>query len=636
MKHEALWYSEKGWIRDKAGRARIFRGLNVSSANKIPFTPNAETWNPSSLENPYTVSFTGRPFSEESADEHFNRLLSLGCTLIRWCITWEAVEHSGPGEYDEDYLAYVRRLLKKAEEYGISVFIDPHQDVWSRFTGGDGAPAWTLEKVGFNLDTIELCNAAFTQQGAIKNNKKYMQMSWPLNYQRYACATMFTLFFAGNTFAPNCKIDGENVQDFLQEHYIAAMNHTARRLKDCKAIVGFGTMNEPNAGYIGLNNLAEIQSPMGFAGEVCSPFEGIKAASGFDSEFKKFSIGLKGIKIGSSVFYKNTNENSLPKLFLDGFDCPWKKEGVWHEENGVPVLDKPDYFSVINGNTVCFEQDFLKKFYKNYITSFQKKYSHFLFFVEGQISGELCSWKNDDEEKEKIVNAFHWYDVKTLILKKWIPSVAINSKTLKVSIGKKKTGDSFIEELREFSSKSRKEGIPPLLGEFGVPFDLDNGKSFKTKNYSKQTEALGMYYDALDALLLSGTLWNYTPSNTHSHGDGWNGEDLSVYNSETRELRGVKGFCRPYAMATAGTPVRMSFIEDDIPVFEYEWDSTPCPAASGDADTEIYLPTAWFPKGWKVQKFDGVGVLREVQEQQRLFVKTLEARRCFIRVVGKS
>jgi hypothetical protein len=100
------------------------------------------------------VSFVGRPFPLEEADLHFTRLLEWGFTFIRFCVTWEALEHAGPGIYDHEYIAYVIAILKKALRFGIKVFIDPHQDVWSRFSGGSGAPGWTLEAVGFDLANL--------------------------------------------------------------------------------------------------------------------------------------------------------------------------------------------------------------------------------------------------------------------------------------------------------------------------------------------------------------------------------------------------------------------------------------------------------------------------------------------------
>ena len=47
-----------------------------------------------------------RPFPLAEADEHFGRLASWGLTFVRLLVTWEAVEHAGPGIYDEDYLTY--------------------------------------------------------------------------------------------------------------------------------------------------------------------------------------------------------------------------------------------------------------------------------------------------------------------------------------------------------------------------------------------------------------------------------------------------------------------------------------------------------------------------------------------------
>ena len=106
---------------------------------------------------------------------------------------WEAVEHAGPGQYDEEYLAYLAAVVAKAAEFGIQVYIDPHQDVWSRWTGGSGAPAWTLEAAGFDLMTIEETGAALTHQ---HYGDPLPKMIWGTNNWRLATATMFTLFFA--------------------------------------------------------------------------------------------------------------------------------------------------------------------------------------------------------------------------------------------------------------------------------------------------------------------------------------------------------------------------------------------------------------------------------------------------------
>ena len=167
------------------------------------------------------------PGSKE-ADEHFARLRAWGLTFFRFLITWEAVEHSGPGLYDMDYVHYVRALVRKAAGYGIFVFIDPHQDVWSRWTGGDGAPGWSLEAVGFNLSTIEKSGVAVTHQG---HGDPLPKMIWGTNNWYLGTATMFTLFFAGNRFAPETMIEGEPVQDYLQRHYIDAMMVVATALK---------------------------------------------------------------------------------------------------------------------------------------------------------------------------------------------------------------------------------------------------------------------------------------------------------------------------------------------------------------------------------------------------------------------
>ena len=112
----------------------------------------------------FTAKLTGAELLQvarlDEAHEHFERLRAWGFTFLRLLVTWEAIEHAGPGTYDTDYLDYLEALVRKAGEHGLSLFIDPHQDVWSRFTGGDGAPGWTLEAVGFDVDGLVPAGAA--------------------------------------------------------------------------------------------------------------------------------------------------------------------------------------------------------------------------------------------------------------------------------------------------------------------------------------------------------------------------------------------------------------------------------------------------------------------------------------------
>ena len=126
---------------DQYNRTLLLRGVNLGGSSKIPSSPRVDLTDPR-FYNERTVSFVGRPFPLEQADEHLSRLSAWGLTFLRFVVTWEALEHAGPGKYDTAYIEYLRAVLQKAGEYGFHAVIDPHQDVWSRFTGG------TVRRVG--------------------------------------------------------------------------------------------------------------------------------------------------------------------------------------------------------------------------------------------------------------------------------------------------------------------------------------------------------------------------------------------------------------------------------------------------------------------------------------------------------
>ena len=76
------------------------------------------------------------------------------------------------------------------------------------------------------------------------------------------------------------------------------------------------------------------------------------------------------------------------------------------------------------------------------------------------------------------------------------------------------------------------KGIPTIIGEIGIPFDINNAKCYRTNDFSRQVSSMNITISALDRSLLSGILRNYTPDYTHSLGDGWNGEDLSIFSTD--------------------------------------------------------------------------------------------------------
>jgi hypothetical protein len=406
------------------------------------------------------------------------------------------------------------------------------------------------------MDTAKLgdAGAAITQKGRGKRKT----MNWPVNYSLYAAATMFTLFFGGNAFAPSVKIEGESAQDYLTSRYIAAFVHCHKQLKDCKAIAGWGVMNEPHPGFIGYRNLEKLENAVLALGPVPGAFQAMLAASGQPVNVPVYTPWLKGWK---AVGARTINPQGLP-LFREGFSCPWKQAGVWDGEGDKAKLLKPDHFFRFRGRPAQFANDFLKPFMLRFMESMNKAEKPALFFIEGVPQGETPVWSA--AEPENTVNAFHHYDGLTLFTKTFRPWLTLDQKTGRVILGRKKTAAQFSAELAEAKlwAEKQMEAMPCFLGEFGLPFDLNNKKAYKTGDYSLHEDALSLYYDAIDENMLGSAIWNYTADNTHEEGDRWNGEDLSIVTVDGKGQvtgRAEGGWLRPYPMDTAGIPVKSSW-----------------------------------------------------------------------------
>lgn len=122
-------------FRDSKNREVTLHGINVAGDAKFPTIPDGRSHITDRFFDGDNVKFIGRPFTVDEAGKHFARLRRWGYNTIRYIFTWEAIEHEGPGKYDEQWIQHTIQVLRKARAYGFHVFMDPHQDVVCTFRG---------------------------------------------------------------------------------------------------------------------------------------------------------------------------------------------------------------------------------------------------------------------------------------------------------------------------------------------------------------------------------------------------------------------------------------------------------------------------------------------------------------------
>ncbi|RJP26151.1 MAG: hypothetical protein C4536_16340 [Actinobacteria bacterium] len=177
---------------DCRGRLVYFRGVNVAGNAKLP------------------------PFIPFEDPAWWDKLASWGFNMVRLTVIWEAIEPE-PGVYDQAYLDEIERLVDEASKRELYILVDMHQDLYSRWLGGDGAPYW-----------------AFPPHVDPQHNNGFGGRFWGLAYflssDIRAC---FTYFWQ----SPE-----------LQEHYKNAWLEVVKRINDNPYVLGYDIMNEPSCG----------------------------------------------------------------------------------------------------------------------------------------------------------------------------------------------------------------------------------------------------------------------------------------------------------------------------------------------------------------------------------------------------
>ncbi|SPO04293.1 probable glycosyl hydrolase [Cephalotrichum gorgonifer] len=561
---------EDGHFRDSHGRQVLLRGINVAGDAKLPSEPEQSSYVAEDFFEGDSVTFHARPFPVSEAHEHFSRLRRYGYNSIRYIFTWEAIEAAGPGKYDEVWIQHTIEVLRVAGKYGFYVFMDPHQDVWARFCGGSGAPMWTIYACGLNPQSFAATEAALVQN-TYPDPDDFPKMIWSTNYYRLAAATIFTLFFAGKDFAPKCIINGVNIQDYLQSHFVNACAHLAKRIHEAgdlenEVVVGWESMNEPNRGMTGHPDLSVIPKEQALKKGTCpTAWQCMLTGSGRACEVETWDIGGLGpYKLGSALIDPHGEIAWLPTDYDDskyGFkrdpgwklgECIWAQHGVW--DPATDTLLKKDYFAKNprTGDVIDypnFTDTYFMDLYRRFRDAIRAQHEDALLLMQYptlELPPQIMGTADDDP---KMAFAPHFYDGITLMTKKWnrtwnVDVVGLLRGRYYHPVFAIKVGETAIRNcFRDQLVALRKEGLdrtgkhPCVMTEFGIPYDMDEKGAYQTGDYSSQSAALDANYFAVEGSAMEGAfLWVYTAKNTHKRGDQWNGEDLSILSLDDKPL----------------------------------------------------------------------------------------------------
>lgn len=576
----------------------MLRGVNVGGDSKVPY-PRGGTQYPSDFSDHRAVSFVGRPFPLHEVDAHFGRIQAWGFNCIRLIVTWEAIEHAGPGIYDAEYLDYLEAICAKAQDYGLRVIVDMHQDCWARMSGGDGAPGWTFEAAGLDFCAFHEADAAHVMQHQFdyRSNEAHQgtfpSMSWVRNYRLAANGIMWTLFWGGRTLTPQTTIQGHNIQDYLQAHFFGSVAQVAQRLAKMPHVVGFDILNEPSFGWIGQALSTLTEAPF-LRGPAPTPLQLLASAQGLAVEVQsKLATSHEDTRFTTVLL--NAAQKSI---WLPGVACPFERAGIYRIENGQAHAVQEGAFAALDKRVHALHPFLTKAF-----DLLQGIRSDWLLFAQ---TGPLEALRGEGLPEglpSGTVHACHWYDLPMLAAKAFAAGLEQREQAETIR-------QRYIQQMAQMKNSGTRTNMPTLIGEFGIPFDAQAGAAYVSWKegddaaFVTHGRALSLMYDALDALLLSATQWNYSAGNRNAAlvGDQWNQEDFSIWSQDqvdpTRRCdgaRALEGFARPYVAATQGELMNQQFASD-TGRFEATWNAMP----NIDSPTEIRLPAAAFPTGCSV------------------------------------
>jgi len=399
---------------------------------------------------------------------------------------------------------------------------------------------------------------------------------------------MFTLFFAGEVFAPkalysgpNAEFYGKNIGLVLRTSYIRAYARLMVELKHLPNVLGVDPMNEPHPGYIGLPSLLCFNETTDLhLGYMPNALGSMALAAGVPTSVPYFS---RSWPHPSKITRTDVLNEDHVTAWLPGAPDIWQDERVFAiSPSGTAELGPKgvSYFlnHPITGARVDFEADFYVPFVRSFhhavVGAAAGGKAGTWLFVEPVPNLGPPAWTSSRSpagrgEDDFICYSPHWYDIRALYEKRLsytvsfdVLSLASGSRNLLAHsyFGRPGLTKNYADNFRRFWNhlKTFRGGAatptPILIGETGVPWDMNLQSAYSTGDIHYQLTMTDAILRAMEqAGALNWTFWNLTlshstqgtPQSVHNDtaspfqsGDAWNSEDFSIVSSDpaTTEL----------------------------------------------------------------------------------------------------
>jgi Glycoside hydrolase family 5 C-terminal domain/Cellulase (glycosyl hydrolase family 5) len=643
-------HTDRTYLRDAHGRYSFFHGVNVSGSNKVPTSVDPQTDIP---------TYVGKPFPLEIADREMKRLADKGFNSIRLLVMWEGVEPERRGQYDEEYLAYIRRVVEIAQDHGIYVLMDFHQDMFTRHLSvkynenpkygepgsieatltslvppytdsvkGDGAPRWAVEACLPEKDIsspnwgiprlvsglgpserakiIQLYQklTGSTDTGEVPEWISYISDNAPPDFPVNETTDMlpFTNWGVASALSADvermygCIFAGDVMFPGLEAEGVNIKDYLQEAYANAWKTVAARVADMPNV--IGYDIMNEPQGNF----IILTALAGAMAL-GVQDGARQALIDLMDEETGALMYDVVTALRLIPP------DTEPETLELWG-------LDKVDAFAVL-GMNLGFDRNYVAPFYSRVGQAIQSVDPDAVIWIEpsmnittlfgagGGVGGMWDQSMTHPEGINQLVFAPHVYaDI--------YPFIGFNQAPRDLSVEEVRYRD-YTEQIEGVRSLSYHAlgNVPVVFGEFGTYFNFNGIEKSVENDYIVSEHVLDNYYESFEGMFQSQMLWCYSPENDYQYGDLWNKEDFSIIDPND-QTRGEGSWSRPFARFTAGKPISTHFYSNlhyfdpdkgqQIPLREFE---VRYMSKETDAPTEIFVPQIHYPDGFYVWVSDG-------------------------------